>query len=177
MKLYEKTLNQKKVYRGHLIDVRIDDIELPDKSLGRREVVEHPGGVCIAAQCEDGSFLVVDQYRYGIQDLSTEFPAGKLEFNENPDEAILRELEEETGYQTGNLVPLGYLDPSPAYLSERIYLYYANQLTYTKPHLDEGEFLNVRKETYESLKEQVLQQQINDAKTIALLFRVQELLK
>ena len=176
MKLYEKTLTQKRVFTGHLINVRQDVVELPEGREAGREVIEHPGGVCVAAQLDSGEFIVVDQYRYGVKAQSTEFPAGKLELNEDPEQAILRELEEETGYITHHLVPMGYLDPSPAYLSERIYLYYADHLEYKGQHLDEGELLNVRHESLTALHQQILENTLHDAKTIALVLKVKALL-
>ena len=100
MDLTEKTLSAQRVFEGRLIHVRHDQVCLPDGQKTVREVVEHPGGVAIAALTEEGQILLVDQFRYAQQRVMREVPAGKLERGEDPRKAALRELEEETGYRT-----------------------------------------------------------------------------
>ena len=79
MDLIEKKLSTKPLIQGKIVNLRHDQVELPNGKTALREVVEHPGGVCIAARLDNGEFLVVDQYRYAHQRVFTEFPAGKRE--------------------------------------------------------------------------------------------------
>lgn len=174
MKLKEKTLKQTSKFQGIIVKVRHDDILLPDGNSSKREVVEHPGGVCIAAKNEKGEFLLVQQYRYAFQEVMLEFPAGKLELDEVPIEAAKRELIEETGYEADVILPLGEFYPSVGYLDEKIYLFYAPKTHYVGQALDPGEYLNVKTYTYEQLKDLALNETINDGKTIALLFRMHD---
>lgn len=173
----EKRIETKRVFEGKLISVSQDIVELDDGSLTGREVVEHPGGVAIAAQLDNGEFLYVTQYRYAAQSVGDEFPAGKLERNENPQAAVLRELEEETGYIANTVVDMGYIDASPAYLEERIYLYYGTHLEYKGQKLDQGEFLSVQSTSLDELYRRVIDNELHDAKTIALILKVKEYLE
>ena len=174
MKLIEKTLSTQLKFNGRIINVRHDQIELPDGRLAMREVVEHPGGACIAAINEKGELLLVEQYRYPFSIVMLECPAGKLEPNEDPLEAAKRELIEETGYEALEIIPLGLVYPSVGYLSEIIYIYYAPHTTFVGQDLDPGEFLNVKTYTYPELLDMVHNGMINDSKTIAIILRLQK---
>ena len=97
MELFEKTLRETTIYDGRIIRLHVDDIELPNGKNAIREIVEHPGGVCVAALSEQGTLQFVRQYRYPYHKVLLELPAGKLEQGEEPLQAGLRELEEECG--------------------------------------------------------------------------------
>jgi ADP-ribose pyrophosphatase len=174
MKLIEKTLSTQLKFTGRIINVRHDQIELPDGQLSMREVVEHPGGACIAAINENGELLLVEQFRYPFSMEMLEFPAGKLEHKEDPLEAAKRELIEETGYEALEIIPLGLVYPSVGYLSEIIHLYFVPQAQFVGQDLDVGEFLNVRTYTYSQLLDMVHNGIINDSKTIAIILRLQK---
>jgi len=173
MKLKEKTLTNQLKFHGRIVSVYHDDVELPDGRHSLREVVTHPGGVCIAAVDEQGHLLVVEQFRYAFKQEILEFPAGKLEPDEDPLQAALRELEEETGYVAKQLIPLGQVYPSVGYLSEVIHLYFASETVFVKQKLDPHEFLNVHHYPFSTLLEMSRSGQINDAKTIALIHRIE----
>jgi ADP-ribose pyrophosphatase len=172
MKLKEKSLSRILKFQGRIVNVYHDDIELPNGRHSMREVVTHPGGVCVAARDETGRFLIVEQFRYAFKREILEFPAGKLEPNEDPLEAALRELEEETGYVAHKMIALGELYPSVGYLTEVIFLFFASETSFKKQKLDTHEFLNVHRYTLEELLDMSRSGQINDAKTIALLHRL-----
>lgn len=173
MKLTEKTLSTEMKFRGRIINVRHDQIELPDGKRAMREIVEHPGGACIAAMNEKGELLLVEQYRYPFSMEMLEFPAGKLEPSEDPLEAAKRELIEETGYEALEIIPLGLVYPSVGYLSEIIYIYYAPKTRFIGQALDDGEFLNVRTYFYHELLDMANRGKINDAKTLTIILRLQ----
>ena len=97
MKLDEKTIEKKYIYKGRIINVRTDTAELPNGKQALREVVEHPGGVTVAALTDNDELMFVRQFRYPYSEVLLELPAGKLEYGEDPFEAGKRELREETG--------------------------------------------------------------------------------
>lgn len=172
MDLHETQLESALQFNGRIISVVHDRIRLPNGDLSMREVVRHPGGVCVAARDEHGRWLMVDQFRYAFQTVLTEFPAGKLEPGEDPIEAAQRELIEETGYSALELLPAGQLYPSPGYLNEIIHLYIAPHCTYVGQQLDYHEFLNVKTMTLDELNASVMNQTQTDAKTMALIFKL-----
>lgn len=163
--LLEKTVEQNTIFEGRVIHVRVDQAELPNGKIASREVVEHPGGVTVAALTEKDELLFVRQFRYPFGKLLLELPAGKLERGEDPLEAGRRELLEETGMAAGRFEPIGKMYPTPGYCSEIIYLYAASELTYRGQKLDEDEFLEVERIPLREAVRQVLAGEISDAKT------------
>ena len=161
MELTEKTLSSEKIFDGVILHIRRDQVELPGGGRSVREVVDHPGGVCVLALDSQWQALLVSQYRYPYQ----------REYGEDPREAALRELREETGATPGEFRSLGELYPSPGYCAEIIHMYLARDLTFGESSLDEDEFLNVERIPFEELVEQVLQGEIRDAKTIAAVLK------
>ena len=115
MNLEEKTLSQSYPYRGSIINLRLDEALLPNGATARREVVEHPGGVCVAALTDREELLFVRQFRYPYGQVLLELPAGKLSAGEDPLECGKRELREETGAKAQQYLSLGKLYPSPGY--------------------------------------------------------------
>lgn len=175
MKLEEKTVKKNYVYNGRIINVRRDDAELPNGKPCIREVIEHSGGVCIAALTENDELLFVRQFRYPYMEVILELPAGKLEKGEDPFDSGKRELEEEAGCVAEEYRDMGKLYPSPGYCGEIIHLYAAKKLTFTHQHLDEDEFLNVEKIPLDKAVEMVLNNEIRDSKTQTLVLKVKML--
>ena len=171
MDLMEKTLSSEKIFDGRIIHVHRDTIRLPDGGEATREVVDHPGGVCILALDDENRALLVSQFRYPYGQVLREVPAGKLEYGEDPTEAAIRELKEETGAVAGDFRSLGELYPSPGYCGEIIRMYLARELTFGETHLDEDEFLDLERVPFDELVEQVLSGEIKDAKTIAVVLK------
>ena len=173
MELTEKTIDSREVFKGRIIRVRFDTVRLPNGKEGTREVVEHPGGVAILAIDSEDRVLLVRQYRYPFERVLTEIPAGKLDYiGEDPREAALRELREETGAVASELIPLGPFYPTCAYSTEVIHMYLARQLTFGERELDEDEFLDVFRLPLRELVDRVLRGEIPDAKTQAAALRV-----
>lgn len=171
----EKTLDKKVIYEGKIITVHVDDIELPDGNKAVREVVEHSGGVSVAALTKNDELIFVRQFRYPYSRVLLELPAGKLERGENPLVAGIRELEEECGVVADKIISLGAIYPTVAYCSEVIHLYAAFGLTPTKQNLDEGEFLDVERIPLSKAVQMVMEGEICDAKTVALVLKVARL--
>jgi len=165
MDMTEKPLNQKYIFKGRIINVRVDDALMPDGTVASREVVEHPGGVCVAPLTDDGEIVMVRQFRYPYSEVLLELPAGKLEKGEEPFLAGKRELREETGATAKSYVSLGKLYPTPGYCGEIIHMYLARALSFGEQQLDSDEFLEVVKIPLDEAFNMVMNNQITDSKT------------
>lgn len=177
MELFEKTLNSKEIYSGRVINVTVDEIELENGHKSTREVVGHPGGVCIAALTGDDELLFVRQFRYPYKEVVLELPAGKLEKGQNPLENGKRELQEETGAIGSGYCSLGKLYPSPGYCQEIIHLYFCRVEEFESANPDEDEFLKVEKIPLDTAVEMVLNNQIPDAKSQTAILKTAMLKK
>lgn len=176
MKLYEKTLQSKEMFNGKVIRVTLDTVALEDGTQASREVVEHPGGVCVSALTEDEELLFVRQFRYPYKEILLELPAGKLEKGQNPLENGKRELLEETGAIGREYMTLGKLYPSPGYCGEIIHLYFCKIDRFERQQLDDGEFLAVEKIPLKKAVEMVLNNELPDAKTQTAILKTAMLL-
>ena len=168
----EKQISREEIYNGKVIHVVKDEVELDDGTRSIREVVLHNGGACIALKNE-GKYYMVSQYRYSLGKEMLEFPAGKIEKGEDPDDAILREVIEETGYQAEGIRKLGSIIPTCGYCTERIHLYYAKAGKKLGQHLDEDERIDLLRYTPEQIREMIRNGEIDDAKTIALMYHLE----
>ena len=176
MELLEKTVESQVVYRGIIVNVRMDRAELINGRIVGREVVEHPGGVCVLPLHDDGTVTVVRQFRYPFQRVVTELPAGKLERGEDHRLCGLRELEEEVGMIPGEFLYLGCLYTSPGFSDEVLHMYLARDLKQGETHPDEDEFLEIDRLPLSELAEQVMRGEIQDAKTVALVLKTKQYL-
>ena len=177
MNFEEKTLKVNEIYKGKIITLHVDDVELPDGQKAIREIVEHSGGVCVAALTEEKELFFVRQFRYPYKKELLEIPAGKLEKGENPLEAGLRELEEECGLVAETVISLGTVYPTVAYCSEIIHMFAAKGLKPTKQHLDSDEFLSIEKISINKAVEMVMNGEICDSKTVAAVLKLDKLIK
>ncbi len=167
MKLEETTVKKNYIYKGKIINLRCDDALLPNGKPCKREIVEHPGGVTIAALTDNNELMFVRQFRYPYMNILLELPAGKLERGEDPLESGKRELLEEVGCSAEIYTFLGEFYPTCGYTDEIIYIYLAQGLKFSKQSLDEDEFLNVEKIPLEKAVEMVMNNEIPDGKTQA----------
>ena len=167
----EKKIKSEEIYSGKVIHVTKDTVECENGNISYREAVYHNGGVCIGLR--DGDyFFMVRQYRYVPNETLLEFPAGKIEKGEEPDKAILRECEEETGYTCKNIKKLGHIIPTCGYSSERIYLYYGEVDEKIGQNFDFDEYMEIEKYTIEEIKKMIKDNVITDSKTICLVERM-----
>ena len=166
MEYTEKTVSTERVYEGRVINFKVDTVTLPNGRTATRELVEHPGGVGVVAIDEDGCVLLVEQFRKPYEKMITEIPAGKLEKGEDPELCGRRELEEETGRRAASFEYLGECYPSVGYTNEIIRIYLAKGLTKTHQHLDDDEFLNVKKMPLSEMVEKIMRNEVADAKTV-----------
>lgn len=177
MDLTEKTVASETLFEGHIVRLKLDKAEIANGKVVSREVVEHPGGVAVLAIDGKGLVTLVRQYRYPFHEIVTELPAGKLEYGEDPALAAARELEEEVGVQADELLYLGCLYSSPGFCNERLHMYLARGLHVGESHPDDDEFLERVELPFETLVEQIMAGEINDAKTVATVLKAKLLLE
>ena len=176
MDFEEKTVSSKSIYDGKIIKVRVEDVELPDGRMAKRELIAHPGGVGVIAVTDDRQVFMVSQYRIAARDMMLEIPAGKLEYGEDPLECGKRELTEETGYTAKEFTHLGEYFATPGYCEEKLNIYLASGLEFIGQHLDDGEFLNVKKYDLDELYSMVMDNKIHDAKTAIAILKAKTIL-
>lgn len=176
MDLTEKTLDTSVVFQGKIITVTVDKVLLPNGAAATREVVDHPGGVCVLALRRDGTVPLVRQFRYPLGGLLLELPAGKLERGEEPLPAAVRELGEEVGLAPGEMIDLGFIYASPGFSREKLYMYLARDVHEVPVHPDEDEFLEIEYLPFDTLVDRVMSGQITDGKTVATVLKSKVLL-
>ena len=173
----EKTMKTEKIYEGKILNLRIDMVELPDKKYSKREIVEHPGAVAIAALTDDNEIILVKQYRKAVEKELVEIPAGMLEISEEPREAAVRELKEETGFSADKMEYICEFYTSPGFTNEKLYLFLATGLKEGESHPENDEYIDVLKFKLDNLVDMVWKGQILDSKTIIGAFAVSSYLQ
>ena len=163
--LIEKTLSSEVKFDGKIMTVVRDTVEMSDGSQSFREVVHKNGGVCVVPLTKDDEVIFVNQFRYPYGKIVKEVPAGKMEKDEDPLICGIRELSEETGYYSDNIISLGTQYPSPGFTDEILYMYLATDVKEGNAHLDEGEFVVVEKVPLEEAIKMVFDGRILDGKT------------
>ncbi|MCL6610034.1 MAG: NUDIX hydrolase [Peptococcaceae bacterium] len=166
MRLLEKKLSSETVYRGKIINLRVDRVELPNGLSTEREVVEHGGAVAVVPVDENNEVIMVSQYRHPAGKVLLEVPAGRLEEGEDPAACAARELREETGYEAREMRLLFSFYTTPGFTNEVICLYLARGLVYRGGSPDEDEFIRLRRVPLEKALEMVCRGEICDAKSI-----------
>lgn len=162
-------------FTGRILKLVTKQFEVKNQRIDA-EIIRHPGAVVIAATHDNINFFLVEQFRFAPELTLLEFPAGKLEYNEDPFEAAKRELVEEIGYEATTWHPLGSILSAPAFLDERLYLYYATNLTFKGQNLDSDEELSVKTYSIIELERMIMDDTIQDAKTIALVLKLKNYL-
>lgn len=163
----EKTLESKTVYKGRIINLRLDSVVLENGSTALREVVEHPGAVGIVALKGNGDIVMVKQYRKAADQVLLELPAGKLEPGEDPADCAARELAEETGYIAGDLRYLVSFYTSPGFSNEVMHMFLATGLREGENDPDDDEMVKTVEISPDRAMDMILEGEIKDGKTIA----------
>jgi ADP-ribose pyrophosphatase len=167
--LIETRVSSETVFDGALLHVKRDIVRLPDGKRATREYVVHPGAVLMVPVLTDGRLIAVRQYRYPLDRVFIEFPAGKLDADEGALATAQRELKEETGYRAATWNWLGVIHPVIGYSNESIEFYVAEELTHVGAQLDDGEFLDVVTMSVDELLGALDRGEITDGKTVAAL--------
>jgi ADP-ribose pyrophosphatase len=164
--LIETRVASEELLRGHFLHAFRDTVRLPDGSEASREYVIHPGAVMVIAELPDGQWVLERQFRYPVQSVMVEFPAGKLDAGEASLDCARRELLEETGYTAKQWARAGVLHPVISYSTEFIDIWFARDLTAGERQLDQGEFLEVFSATADELLQWCRDGRVTDAKTL-----------
>ena len=176
-RLSEKTTSSENIFDGVILHVKRDTVTLSNGSETVREVIRHIGAVCVIPVTENNEVIMERQYRYPLDSVIWEIPAGKLDApNEDRLSAIRRELSEETGYTADEWTDLGPFHPAPAYSDEYITMYMARGLHKGERHLDEDEFLDIHTIPLKELVDQVMNGAISDAKTQVCILKAARIL-
>ena len=174
--LKESKVDGKLVYEGHFLKVQRDTIQLPDGKHAIREHIRHPGAVVILPLFDDGSVLLERQFRYPLDQVFIEFPAGKIDAGEDHLACAKRELQEETGYTATDWQFVCTIHNAIAYSDEHLDIYLARGLTAGERKLDDGEFLDIYKAPLSELLEQVRLGQVTDVKTVIGAFWLEKII-
>jgi ADP-ribose pyrophosphatase len=175
--LTETQLESEPAYEGHFLKIQKDRIRLPDGSTSTREYIRHPGAVVVIPVFEDGSVLMERQFRYPLRRVFIEFPAGKIDPNEDPLECAKRELQEETGFTASEWQFVCTIHNAIAYSDEHLDIYLARGLIEGEAKLDEGEFLETFKASVPELLQWIREGKISDVKTVIGTFWLERILK
>lgn len=160
--------------RGSFLEVRRDDVRLPDGASATREYVVHPGAVMIVPLLDDGRLVLERQFRYPVARVLLEFPAGKIDAGEATLACAQRELLEETGYRAREWACAGVLHNAPAYSTEGIEIWFARGLSAGDRRLDDGEFIELCLLTEGELERRAAAGELSDMKTLMGLMWLQK---
>jgi ADP-ribose pyrophosphatase len=175
-----RVLKSERKHVGKVFNLIVDEIEYASGNRAVREIAEHPGGAVVVPLLDDGSLLLVRQYRYPLKKPLLELPAGKLSPGEDPMVCAARELEEETGYAARKLTKLTAIYTTPGFCTEQLSIYLAEDLQKSSAgqQLEEGELsLTVERLPFQQAVHMVEQGEIVDGKTICGILLAERLLK
>ena len=172
----ERTLHSEQIFTGKVISLQLETVELRDGKQATREIIRHPGAAAVIAII-DNKLLLVEQYRKPMDKIQLEIPAGKLDPNESPETAAIRELEEETGYKARSIELLEKFYTSPGFADELLYVYFTNDVEQGSMNLDEDEEIIVKLVTLEEAEAYMAEGLISDVKTIFAVYAWKLLLK
>lgn len=172
-----RIIKSKTIHKGKVFNTRVDNIEYNSGNHSVREVAEHPGGAVVVPVTDEGKIIMVTQYRFPVEQVLLELPAGKLSKDEDPMLCAKRELEEETGYSSKNIKPLGWIYTTPGYSSEKLFIFLAKDLKPGNHNREEGEYgMEVFEFTPKEIEEKILNGEIIDGKTISGIFLAKKFL-
>ena len=163
----EVVTGTRRIYEGRIVNLRVDEVTLPNGKAGKREVVEHGGAVAIVPMKDKNTVLLVKQFRLPAGKPLLEIPAGGIEDGEEPEACARRELSEEIGMVPGRLIPLFAAYVAPGYTTEKIWGYLALDLTDEKAENDEDEFVEVVPMNLDEALAAIASGEIEDGKTVS----------
>lgn len=166
MELVEETVSSQTLFEGHLLQLELLDVRLPNGNITKREIIRHANAVCAVVFDTSGRSILVRQYRKAVELALLEVPAGKIDPGEDPDVAILRELREEIGYVSGKIEKLFDFYCTPGFCNEMMTAYLVTDAVLDQPEPDEDEFLEIVYLNREELLAAVHDGRLADAKSL-----------
>jgi ADP-ribose pyrophosphatase len=163
----EKVLSSRSIYEGRAVTLRVDAVELPGGRKTTRETVEHSDCVAIVAIDADDNVLLVSQYRHAVGKELLEIPAGGIDGEEEPQDAVRREMQEETGYLPQKVERLGGFYSAPGYCTEYLYLFLVTDLTPSQLYAEDTENIRLLRVPVTEILTLITSGSICDAKSIA----------
>lgn len=172
-----KRIDRSLVYKGAWISMYTDSMAFANGNFADWDFIHHNGAAAMVAEDADGKLIMIRQWRPGAEGEILELPAGGINPEEDPMDAAVRELREETGALCEEAKPLLMIQPSPAYNDEKVHMFYCRVTGYAELELDENEYVTIERYSLEELIEKILAGEISDSKTVAGLFAYQELMR
>ena len=163
----EKTLSSRLIYDGRAVKLRVDTIQMPDGRETTREIVEHSDCVAIVAVDNKDNILLVNQFRKAVERELLEIPAGGIDDDEDPEAAVIREMQEETGFMPRKVERLGGFYSAPGYCTEYLHLYLATDLVPSQLHAEDTESISLVLVPVSKIPELLASDKIHDGKTLA----------
>lgn len=163
----EKTISSKAIYSGRVVTLKVDTIKMPDGRETTREIVEHEDCIAVVPVDDKDNVLLVRQYRKPVEKELLEIPAGGIDSGESPEDAVRREMQEETGFLPRKLVKLGGFYSAPGFCTEYLHLYLASDFIPSQLHADDTESISLELVPVTEIPELLTSGRIEDAKSIA----------
>lgn len=170
--LKEILLETRPIFKGKFLELEVDTVKLPDGRITTRDCIRHPGAVAVLPIFADGTVVMVEQYRHAAKQSFIEIPAGKIEPNQSKEETAMRELMEETGLVSNELIHVGHYHPCIGYSDEIIDFYIALNSKTGKQRLDDDEHLFIKTMSFAKVVEACENGTQTDSKTIAGIIRI-----
>ena len=163
----ERTLASRRVFDGFALGLRVDTIETADGGEATREIIEHADAVAVVAVDGEDNVLLVRQYRKAVERELLEVVAGGIDPGESPEQAVLREMQEETGYVPGKVERLGGFYSAPGFLTEYLHLYLATELTPSRLHAEDTDGISVVRVPVSEIAALLASDRMEDVKSVA----------
>lgn len=170
-----KRIDRSLVYKGAWISMYTDSMAFANGNFADWDFIHHNGAAAMVAENADGKIVMIRQWRPGAEREILELPAGGINPGEEPMDAAVRELREETGALCEEAYPLLMIQPSPAYNDEKVHMFYCKVTGYTELALDENEYVTIERYSLDELIGMIMNREIADSKTVAGLFAYQEI--
>lgn len=172
--LLEHAVASRVLHRGSFLELKCDDVRLPDGAHATREYVVHPGAVAVVPILDDGRIVLERQYRHPVGRVLLEIPAGKIDPGESVADCARRELREETGYEAAEWARAGLVHNAAAYSTEGIEIWFARGLVDRGRRLDAGEFIELCLVREDEFDARAASGEISDVKTLVALLWLQK---
>lgn len=175
--LIEKVVKKSRIYKGKIIELFCDEVELPDGSAASREYLVHPGAAAVLPFIDKEKIILVKQFRYPVSQITYEIPAGKIDNGETPLHCAMRELEEETGYKADDFKSLLSFYPAAALSTEFLHIFSAFGIEKGSLNPDEDEFIDTEVVNFRDVLAMVKDGRIKDSKTIIAVLYFDSLMR